>query len=107
MSRGTLPDDHPNFANAARSQALSGADVIVMFDFAVRKNLANSLHTAALALPSCGGAETAILTAEPSGSSMTPSIRLRPARGVTRTRRCMPVSVTCQADRPLKGLAEN
>jgi len=30
MSRGTLPDDHPNFANAARSQALSGADVIVM-----------------------------------------------------------------------------
>ncbi len=31
MSRGTLPDDHPNFANAARSQALSGADVIVMF----------------------------------------------------------------------------
>jgi len=31
MARGTLPDDHPNFANAARSQALSGADVIVMF----------------------------------------------------------------------------
>ncbi|MCH2170043.1 thiamine pyrophosphate-binding protein [Myxococcota bacterium] len=31
MGRGTLPDDHPNFANAARSQALSGADVIVMF----------------------------------------------------------------------------
>ncbi|MDP6977682.1 MAG: thiamine pyrophosphate-binding protein [Myxococcota bacterium] len=30
MGRGTLPDDHPNFANAARSQALSGADVIVM-----------------------------------------------------------------------------
>ena len=31
MARGTLPDDHPHFANAARSQALSGADVIVMF----------------------------------------------------------------------------
>ena len=31
MARGTLPDDHPNFANAARSQALAGADVVVMF----------------------------------------------------------------------------
>jgi thiamine pyrophosphate-dependent acetolactate synthase large subunit-like protein len=31
MARGTLPDDHPNFANAARSQALSGADVVIMF----------------------------------------------------------------------------
>ncbi len=31
MARGTLPDDHANFANAARSQALSGADVVVMF----------------------------------------------------------------------------
>ncbi|MBW2316754.1 MAG: thiamine pyrophosphate-binding protein [Deltaproteobacteria bacterium] len=31
MARGTLPDDHANFANAARSQALAGADVIVMF----------------------------------------------------------------------------
>ncbi|MEN8160178.1 MAG: thiamine pyrophosphate-binding protein [Myxococcota bacterium] len=31
MARGTLPDDHPNFANGARSQALAGADVIVMF----------------------------------------------------------------------------
>ncbi len=31
MARGTLPDDHANFANAARSQALSGADLIVMF----------------------------------------------------------------------------
>jgi 2-hydroxyacyl-CoA lyase 1 len=30
MARGTLPDDHPNFANAARSQALSNADVMVM-----------------------------------------------------------------------------
>jgi thiamine pyrophosphate-dependent acetolactate synthase large subunit-like protein len=30
MARGTLPDDHPNFANAARSQALGGADVVVM-----------------------------------------------------------------------------
>lgn len=30
MGRGTLPDDHPNFANAARSQALSGADAVVM-----------------------------------------------------------------------------
>ncbi|MBW2232345.1 MAG: thiamine pyrophosphate-binding protein [Deltaproteobacteria bacterium] len=31
MARGTLPDDHANFANASRSQALGGADVIVMF----------------------------------------------------------------------------
>lgn len=31
MARGTLPDDHPHFANAARSQALGSADVIVMF----------------------------------------------------------------------------
>jgi thiamine pyrophosphate-dependent acetolactate synthase large subunit-like protein len=31
MARGTIPDDHPNFANAARSQALAGADVIAMF----------------------------------------------------------------------------
>ena len=31
MARGTLPDDHPHFANAARSQALGTADVIVMF----------------------------------------------------------------------------
>jgi len=31
MARGTLPDDHPNFANAARSQAIGGADVVVMF----------------------------------------------------------------------------
>ncbi|MFL2936358.1 MAG: thiamine pyrophosphate-binding protein [Myxococcota bacterium] len=31
MARGTLPDDHPNFANAARSQALSGADLVIMF----------------------------------------------------------------------------
>jgi thiamine pyrophosphate-dependent acetolactate synthase large subunit-like protein len=31
MARGTIPDDHPSFANAARSQALAGADVIVMF----------------------------------------------------------------------------
>ena len=31
MARGTLPDDHPNFANAARSQALAGADVVVLF----------------------------------------------------------------------------
>ncbi len=31
MARGTLPDDHPNFANAARSHALNGADVVVMF----------------------------------------------------------------------------
>ncbi len=30
MARGTLPDDHANFANAARSLALGGADVIVM-----------------------------------------------------------------------------
>ena len=30
MGRGTLPDDHPNFANAARSQALGGADAVVM-----------------------------------------------------------------------------
>ena len=31
MARGTIPDDHPQFANAARSTALAGADVIVMF----------------------------------------------------------------------------
>lgn len=31
MARGTLPDDHPHFANAARSQALAGADLIVLF----------------------------------------------------------------------------
>ena len=31
MGRGTLPDDHPHFANASRSQALANADVIVMF----------------------------------------------------------------------------
>ncbi len=30
MARGTLPDDHPLFVNAARSAALAGADVIVM-----------------------------------------------------------------------------
>ncbi len=30
MARGTLPDDHPNFANGARSHALANADVIVM-----------------------------------------------------------------------------
>ncbi|MBW2498238.1 MAG: thiamine pyrophosphate-binding protein [Deltaproteobacteria bacterium] len=31
MARGTIPDDHPNFANAARSTAIGGADVVVMF----------------------------------------------------------------------------
>jgi thiamine pyrophosphate-dependent acetolactate synthase large subunit-like protein len=30
MARGTLPDDHPNFANAARSHAMKNADVVVM-----------------------------------------------------------------------------
>jgi thiamine pyrophosphate-dependent acetolactate synthase large subunit-like protein len=30
MSRGTIPDDHPHFMNAARGAALRGADVIVM-----------------------------------------------------------------------------
>lgn len=30
MARGTIRDDHPSFANAARSHALGGADVIVM-----------------------------------------------------------------------------
>jgi thiamine pyrophosphate-dependent acetolactate synthase large subunit-like protein len=30
MARGTIPDDHPSFANAARSHALGGADVVVM-----------------------------------------------------------------------------
>jgi thiamine pyrophosphate-dependent acetolactate synthase large subunit-like protein len=30
MARGTVPDDHPNFANGARSHALAEADVIVM-----------------------------------------------------------------------------
>jgi thiamine pyrophosphate-dependent acetolactate synthase large subunit-like protein len=31
MARGTIPDDHPSFANAARSHAIGGADVVVMF----------------------------------------------------------------------------
>ncbi len=31
MARGTLPDDHPSFFNAARGAALAGADAIVMF----------------------------------------------------------------------------
>jgi len=31
MARGTIADDHASFANAARSQALNNADVIVMF----------------------------------------------------------------------------
>ncbi len=31
MARGTIADDHPSFANAARSMALGNADVIVMF----------------------------------------------------------------------------
>ncbi len=30
MARGTIPDDHPSFANAARSHALGQADVVVM-----------------------------------------------------------------------------
>ena len=30
MGRGTLPDDHPNFVNAARSTALKNADLILM-----------------------------------------------------------------------------
>jgi 2-hydroxyacyl-CoA lyase 1 len=30
MSRGTLPDDHPNFVNSARSAALKSADLILM-----------------------------------------------------------------------------
>lgn len=30
MARGTLPDDHENFANGARSHALKHADVVVM-----------------------------------------------------------------------------
>jgi thiamine pyrophosphate-dependent acetolactate synthase large subunit-like protein len=31
MGRGTLPDDHPGFVNAARSAALAGSDAIAMF----------------------------------------------------------------------------
>jgi 2-hydroxyacyl-CoA lyase 1 len=31
MARGVIDDDHPGFSNGARSQALSGADVIVAF----------------------------------------------------------------------------
>jgi len=31
MGRGVIPDDHPNFVNAARSAALKGADVVLMF----------------------------------------------------------------------------
>ena len=30
MARGVVRDDHPNFANAARSAALAGADLVVM-----------------------------------------------------------------------------
>jgi thiamine pyrophosphate-dependent acetolactate synthase large subunit-like protein len=30
MARGVIPDDHPHFANAARSAALRGADAILM-----------------------------------------------------------------------------
>ena len=30
MGRGTLPDDHPNFVNSARSAALKSADLILM-----------------------------------------------------------------------------
>src|SRR5215475_10393659 len=30
MGRGVIPDDHPNFVNAARSAALRGADVILL-----------------------------------------------------------------------------
>src|SRR5262249_59389615 len=30
MGRGTVPDDHPNFVNAARSAALRGADAILV-----------------------------------------------------------------------------
>jgi len=30
MARGTIPDDHPNFVNGARSAALRGADAILM-----------------------------------------------------------------------------
>lgn len=30
MARGTLPDDHPSFANTARSKALREADVVLM-----------------------------------------------------------------------------
>ncbi len=30
MARGVVPDDHPHFANAARSAALAGADAILM-----------------------------------------------------------------------------
>jgi thiamine pyrophosphate-dependent acetolactate synthase large subunit-like protein len=31
MARGTIPDDHPSFVNAARGAALADADAIVMF----------------------------------------------------------------------------
>ncbi len=30
MGRGVIPDDHPNFVNAARSAALKGADLVIM-----------------------------------------------------------------------------
>jgi thiamine pyrophosphate-dependent acetolactate synthase large subunit-like protein len=30
MSRGTIPDDHPGFANGARGEALANADVVLM-----------------------------------------------------------------------------
>jgi len=31
MARGTIPDDHPGFVNAARGAALRGADLILLF----------------------------------------------------------------------------
>ena len=31
MARGTIPDDHPHFANGARGEALAAADAILMF----------------------------------------------------------------------------
>ncbi len=50
MARGTIADDHPGFANAARSTALGNADVVVMFGgrfnwiFGLGRRLADSAH---------------------------------------------------------------
>ena len=54
MARGTLPDDHPNFVNPARSAALKGADLILMiggrfnwiFQFGGEARFAAGVHLA-------------------------------------------------------------
>ena len=58
IARGTLPDDHPNFANAARSAALSGADVIVMFGGAIQLDLRDGPKVCAGCHHHSGGCRT-------------------------------------------------